>query len=218
MSTGNPDSHQKLAAVIVAHPDDETLWAGGTMLYHQNWNWVVVSLCRAGDADRAPKFFKVLNAYKAKGVIGDMNDGPEQAPLDPGAVEQQILDLLPAQHYDLIVTHHPHGEYTRHLRHEETSLAVINLWKKGKIDADELWVFAYEDGMRAYYPEAIPEATIYHVLDKEIWQHKYALMTETYGFKTDSWEAATTPTAESFWCFSHPDEAMQWLNSLSREP
>ncbi|RFS26533.1 PIG-L family deacetylase [Chitinophaga silvatica] len=218
MKTENPEANHKTVAVIVAHPDDETLWAGGTMLYHSNWEWVVVSLCRASDPDRAPKFFKVLSSYHAKGVIGDLNDGPEQHPLQIADVEAAILELLPAKHYDLVITHHPFGEYTRHLRHEEVSQAVMNLWQQGKIDADELWVFAYEDGMRAYYPEAIPEATIYHVLDKEIWQRKYALMTETYGFKTDSWEAATTPTAESFWCFTHPEEAQQWLNSLSREP
>jgi LmbE family N-acetylglucosaminyl deacetylase len=30
--------------LIVAHPDDETLWAGGTMLNHPLWNFFVVCL------------------------------------------------------------------------------------------------------------------------------------------------------------------------------
>jgi LmbE family N-acetylglucosaminyl deacetylase len=218
MKEENRESSRKAVAVIVAHPDDETLWAGGTMLYHPTWEWFVVSLCRASDPDRAPKFSKVLASYNAKGKMGDLDDGPEQAPLDEAAVEAAILELLPAKHYDLIITHHPQGEYTRHRRHEEVSSAVINLWEQGKIDTDELWVFAYEDGLRSYYPEPIPEATIYHVLEEDIWQRKYALMTETYGFKTDSWEAATTPKAESFWCFTHREEAKQWQNSLSKEP
>ena len=25
--------------MIVAHPDDETLWAGGTILKHPEWHW-----------------------------------------------------------------------------------------------------------------------------------------------------------------------------------
>jgi LmbE family N-acetylglucosaminyl deacetylase len=29
-------------AVIVAHPDDEVLWAGGLMLMHPDSNWTVI--------------------------------------------------------------------------------------------------------------------------------------------------------------------------------
>ena len=213
----NVTNSNKSAAVIVAHPDDETLWAGGTILYHPQWNWTVVSLCRGSDPDRAPKFFKALQAFDATGVMGDMDDGPAQTPLPIAAVEREVLALLPVQQYDLVITHHPQGEYTRHLRHEEVSRAVIALWQQGKIRAQELWVFAYEDGLKAYYPEAVPEATIYHVLEKDLWQRKYEMITHTYGFKEDSWEAATTPMAESFWCFSNPEDAVQWLNSLPSE-
>lgn len=218
MREENPHiSKSKSVALIVAHPDDETLWAGGTILFHPQWNWTIISLCRAADADRAPKFFKALQLYGAQGVMGDMDDGPEQTPLPDEVVENQVLALLPPQHYDLVITHHPQGEYTRHLRHEEVSAAVIRLWQQGRISADELWAFAYEDGLKSYFPEAVPEATIYHVLDKDIWQRKYKVITETYGFKTDSWEAATTPQAESFWCFNNSGEARQWLNNLPVE-
>jgi LmbE family N-acetylglucosaminyl deacetylase len=48
----------KAVAVIVAHPDDETLWAGGTILSHPSWQWFIVCLCRGSDKDRAPKFLK----------------------------------------------------------------------------------------------------------------------------------------------------------------
>ena len=68
----------KSAVVIVAHPDDETLWIGGEMLLHPNWNWFVVCLCRKNDNDRAPKFYKALKELNAEGIMGDMNDGPEQ--------------------------------------------------------------------------------------------------------------------------------------------
>ena len=42
----------KAVAVIVAHPDDETLWAGGTILSHPSWQWFIVCLCRGSDKDR----------------------------------------------------------------------------------------------------------------------------------------------------------------------
>ena len=41
----------KSVAVIVAHPDDETLWAGGTILNHPSWHWFVACLCRGNDQD-----------------------------------------------------------------------------------------------------------------------------------------------------------------------
>jgi LmbE family N-acetylglucosaminyl deacetylase len=31
----------KSVAVIIAHPDDETLWAGGIILSHPSWLWFI---------------------------------------------------------------------------------------------------------------------------------------------------------------------------------
>jgi len=203
----------KTVALIVAHPDDEILWAGGTVLNHPSWNWFILSLCRGSDPDRAPKFHKVLEMLGAEGIMGDLDDGPEQEPLDEIEVEQTILDLLPPKHFDLIITHNPSGEYTRHLRHEETGKAVINLWHTGKISADELWTFAYGDGHREYYPRAFESASVYTKLTKEIWLKKYSLITGIYGFDKKSWEAETTPKSEAFKQFTDPETAMKWLNN-----
>ena len=142
----------KSVALIVAHPDDETLWAGGTILNHPSWNWFVVCLCRGNDKDRAPRFYKALKIFKSKGIIGDLDDGPEQRSLDENEIEHAILGLLPPWHFDLIITHSPTGEYTSHKRHEETGKAVIKLWHSARLSASELWTFAYEDGNKEYYP------------------------------------------------------------------
>jgi hypothetical protein len=203
--------HQAVV-VIVAHPDDETLWAGGTILSQPSWNWFIITLCRASDRDRAPKFFQTLKVFGAEGKIGDLDDGPEQKPLAANEVEGTILGLLPRQHFDLIISHNPAGEYTRHLRHEEIGRAVIMLWRAGKISADELWTFAYEDGGRQYLPKPIETADIYHILPKRIWQRKYRIITETYGFEENGFEAKTTPRAEAFWQFTNSTAARQWLD------
>jgi hypothetical protein len=42
---------------------------------------------------------------------------------------------------------------------------------------------------------------------------KYSIITSTYGFEKNSWEAETTPRAESFWQFSNPNDAIKWLNN-----
>jgi len=185
-------------AVIVAHPDDETLWAGGLMLMHPKVKWTVVTLCRKSDPDRAPRFFKALERLRAGGFMADLDDGPEQTPLDSGQVQKTIEKLLPSKKFDIIITHSTSGEYTRHLRHEETAKAVLALWNSDRLFADELWTFAYEDGNRRYFPRAIKDADLLVGLNEEIWRKKYDIITRTYGFDRESFEAKTTPKEEAF--------------------
>ncbi|SFF14031.1 PIG-L family deacetylase [Flavobacterium xueshanense] len=202
----------RTVAIIVAHPDDEILWAGGIILNNPQWQYFITSLCRKNDEDRSAKFYKVIKILNAQGIMGNLDDEPEQKPLNAIQVEQKILDLLPNKHFDLIITHSPFGEYTKHLRHEEAGRAVITLWNKGKIATNKLWAFAYEDGNKNYFPKAIENTPYLETLKKEIWNKKYNLITETYGFEKNSWEAKTTPKTEAFWVFNNPNEANMFLN------
>ncbi|MHC4888718.1 MAG: PIG-L family deacetylase [Planctomycetota bacterium] len=189
-------------AVIVAHPDDETLWAGGTILMHPESVWTVVALCRKSDPDRVPKFFRALDELSAVGTMGNLDDGPEQAPLNNHVVQNTVMELLPSNRFDLIITHGFWGEYTQHLRHEETGKAVMTLWESEKLFAKQIWRFAYEDGDGTYLPRAVKDADFNIRLPNEIWQKKYEIITKIYGFATDSFEANTTPKQEAFWRFT----------------
>ena len=186
-------------AVVVAHPDDETLWAGGTLLSHQDWKCHVITLCRSSDPDRAPRFFKALEQLGATGNMGDLDDGPDQTPLKDEDVEQGILALLPEYAYDLIITHGPDGEYTRHIRHEETSRSVRALWDAGKIRAPSLWTFAYEDGGGRYPPKIIMTADHVVRLSADTYQHKLQIITEIYGFGKGSFEFKAASRKEAFY-------------------
>jgi len=203
----------KTVAVIVAHPDDETLWTGGTLLSNPTWKSYIVCLCRGSDKERAAKFCQAMKVLGSEGVMGDLDDGPDQEPLNKTEVENTIAGLLPTVHFDLLISHNPSGEYTRHLRHEETGKAVIELWHSGRITANELWAFAYEDGNRKYYPRPVEQAPEYRKLTKLTWLKKYKLVTEIYGFAKGSFEEETTPRAEAFWAFLDPSDAMKWLES-----
>ena len=191
----------KDCVAIVAHPDDETIWAGGTMLLHPEARWTVVTVCRKSDEERAEKFFRAMEKYNATGLMGDMDDGPEQSPLVGREVRQTILSLLPGERFDLIITHGPWGEYTRHLRHEETSKGVTCLCKTGKLTAEQIWMFAYEDGGGKYLPRAVADADIRIRLTDEIRQKKYDIITQIYGFGPESFEARAAPRGEAFWIF-----------------
>jgi hypothetical protein len=169
------------------------------MLLRPETNWTIVTLCRKSDADRAPRFQRALQRYNATGAMGDFDDGPEQKPLRTVDVEDAIINLLPRDRYDLILTHGPWGEYTSHKRHEEVSRAVIALRESERLGAKEVWMFAYEDGGKKHLPQPVADADVYIRLPQEIWQHKYQIITDIYGFDAESFEAKTTPKDEAFW-------------------
>lgn len=141
--------NSKEVALLVAHPDDETLWAGENILSHPSWDWFIVSLNRGGETDHTQKFLQALQQLGAKGVIRNLGTVDDQKPLNETEVKQTILALLPEHYFDLIISHHPAGEYTDHIRHNETGKAEILLWHSGKISASEFWAFAYEDGKKS---------------------------------------------------------------------
>lgn len=208
------------AAVIVAHPDDETLWAGGTVLMHPDWHWSIVSLCRGSDADRAPKFIRAVKQLGGVSKIGDLDDGPEQLSLSEDDVQQMVLSLLPKRNFDLILTHSPQGEYTRHRRHEETGAAVALLWEKELIKAKEVWMFAYEDGGRGGkedLPKAIKTAHLISYLPTAIWRRKYLIITDIYSFAPETYEANIVMREEAFWRFQSPVELREWKKTERRK-
>lgn len=215
--TRSSDSRPR-AAVVVAHPDDETLWCGGYILSHPEFLWRIVTLCRAMDADRAPKFRQVLQRFGAEGEMADLDDGPDQAPLPVQQVEETSARLLAGNGYDLILTHGPHGEYTQHRRHAECCHGVAELWRSGGIDTNRLWMFAYQDGGRAYLPLVRDDADRRDLLPENIWFEKRRLITESYGFRPDSWEAQTTPREEGFWCFDAAQAAVKRAASWEQQP
>lgn len=204
-------------AVVVAHPDDETLWAGGTILSHPGKDWNIFSLTRAGDDDRAKRFHKALFYYGALGVMGDMDDGKEQEPLNPDEVKETVLGLIGKERsFDLIITHGPKGEYTRHRRHEEVSSCVTDLWLSKEVKADEFWSFAYQDGGGKHPPRPQLNAELFS-LPEQVWNRKRHIIEKIYGFKSTSWEAKNNPRVEAFRKFEDRDALKSWLKGSEEE-
>ena len=177
------------------------------MLAHPEFDWRVVTLCRASDPDRAPKFGQVMEQLGSVGEMADLDDEPDQAPLPIEQVKETIARLLAGNSYSLTLTHGPKGEYTRHRRHEECCRSVVELWRSGSIAINRLWLFAYEDGGHAYLPRVRDDADRRCMLAEDIWLEKRRLITNVYGYGIDSWEARAVPREEGFWCFDSAQAA-----------
>ena len=133
--------------------------------------------------------------------MADLDDGPDQWPLADQEVESTVLKLLgTAPESDVLFTHGPQGEYTRHRRHEECHRAVVRLWRQGLIRARELWCFAYEDGGGTRLPQVREDADRRLLLPEPVWMEKRRIVRDIYGLTDESWEARALPKEEGFQC------------------
>lgn len=199
------------AAMIVARPIEEALWAGGLILGCPKWNWFILTLCGGDSADLSPRFWQALDAYDAIGCLSDLDDSPEPEPLDPAEIRKTILVQLPATDLDVIVTHGPQGEYTQSLRSEETSQAVTDLWRSGRLATKHLLMFAYEDAERTHLPRPRPDAHLRQPLSEHLRRAKHQLATGIYGLEPESWLARSAQAEEAFYHFDLPDTCARWL-------
>jgi len=134
----------KKALVIVAHPDDETIWMGGTIARYKTLRWTIFALCRASDADRAPKFARVCEYLGAKSIMTDLDDVDELT-LDEATEEAEKLlrKKLKNKKFQYVFTHNENGEYG-HSRHIAVHRAVNKLLEEGFLQPEKIFYFNYQ--------------------------------------------------------------------------
>jgi LmbE family N-acetylglucosaminyl deacetylase len=203
--------------VVVAHPDDETIWCGGLILMNPRMEWLVVTLSRASDADRRPRFFKAMDTLNCTGLMADLDDGPEQHRLADGEIDAAVTEFAAGRRYEWLVTHSPRGEYTRHRRHEETGRAVLRLWAAGRLNIHRLWMFAYDDGNGAHAPRPVAAARHHLHLPPDVYERKQSIIREIYGFSQGSFESGAAGNIEAFWNFDNPADARALMETGERQ-
>jgi LmbE family N-acetylglucosaminyl deacetylase len=188
--------------VIVAHPDDETIWMGGTILKNKDWEWTIVSLCRKDDADRMPKFLRVCKTYNASPIISDLDD-EKLKPLSTKKVIEKIEEIIPKTDFDFIYTHGKNGEYG-HLRHIEIHDAVTKMVKENKITCKRLHYFSYDlpsEVEKDSYNIPVPVTSLDGMtikLNKKQLSEKQKIVRDFYGFRPDSFESLSCNGREEF--------------------
>lgn len=191
------------ALIIVAHPDDETIWMGGTILKNSQWNWTIISLCRKNDSDRMPKFLEVCKFYNANAIISDLDD-EKLEPLSVGKIVEKIKELVPKKKYDYIFTHGRNGEYG-HLRHKEVHEAVKEMIENNDLECEKTYYFSYKKGEKSTpgipelkIPEPDENSDLVTSLNNHQYLNKLKLIKDFYGFKNNDFETLSCGRCEAF--------------------
>ena len=141
LQTLNLDRADKL--MIVAHPDDETIWGGGHLLQDKG-RYLVVCITAGTDPVRDDELRNAMAICDAQYLqlgfpdLDAMNkqDRWKTVGID---IRATLANIMTAKAWETIVTHNPRGEYG-HRHHKMTSRFVTSIFKR-KIRHGDLYYF-----------------------------------------------------------------------------
>ncbi len=129
--------------IIVAHPDDETIFCGSHLL---NNNCFVVCLTNKDNKIRNEDFSNVMKLTNSEYLMLDYPDLTNDMVDNWNKYEKSILfdiiRIITIKNWNKIITHNPYGEYG-HIHHKKTSKLVKNSCKQTN-KLSHLFYFTYD--------------------------------------------------------------------------
>jgi len=179
-------------AIVVAHPDDESLWCGGLMArYPARWTVICCSVPRT-DPIRAYKFFRACEVLGAKARL---------LPFPEGTNDLRHLDEIDLGCFDCVVTHNDIGEYG-HLHHVHVHQSVIGRCCGAKSAFVPPYPYARRDVLTIGYGKpANPESLLINLNEFEIERKLTALRCYDHVSPSDGkpkWEALIERYSQMF--------------------
>lgn len=153
--------------MIVAHPDDETLW-GSHALYKDKYTVVCVT-CGSTRTDRMYEFREVMSKteddYIMLGFPDLVNGKKSEWTKELPDINKEIEQVINSKDWDMIVTHNPEGEYG-HIHHKMTNQVVTS-----KADHDKLVYFG-----KYYKKGKIKNENLLYSLTNDEYKYKQSLL------------------------------------------
>lgn len=123
------------ALMIVAHPDDETIWGGNHL---KQGNYFVLCLTNQSNEIRSKEFYEVMKQSNSEGLILNYPDKTNGKRDDwkssKAKITEDIKYIIQQNDWQEIVTHNPDGEYG-HNHHIMTNQIVTSIARQeGCID------------------------------------------------------------------------------------
>lgn len=119
--------------MIVAHPDDETLWGSEELLKNK---YLVVCITCGTNKKREKEIEAALKISKDRLIVLDKPDKVRGKRSDwkhyKKQIEYELKYVIKKKKWNTIVTHNPEGEYG-HIHHKITSNIVTKVYNKEKI-------------------------------------------------------------------------------------
>lgn len=186
--------------MIVAHPDDETLWGGGHLLEK---GWLVVCITNGRNSVRSAEFKSVMNESGNKGIILSYPDKVLGKRDDWSKVKGKITTdlklVMTYKPWKQIATHNADGEYG-HAHHKMTHSIVKEIYDSCKMTGP-LFVFG-----KYYKASDLPDVSSQLIhMDESMISRKEHLLTlyTSQGNTTDS--------------LSHMNPYEEWEQIISRK-
>lgn len=157
--------------MIVAHPDDETIWGGMHLIKDK---YLVICLTNGDNETRAREFTDVIKQTDDRGIILDYPDKTngkrDNWTNSQKNIKNDLNYLLQKQSFLKIVTHNPSGEYG-HQHHKMTS-AIVTEIAKSLNKTDCLYYFG------KYYKKTSPMLSMAPTFDEELLKQKNQLISK----------------------------------------
>lgn len=188
------------ALVVVAHPDDETIWLGGTILLNEEVRWTIFCLSRKSDNDRRPKFARACARLGARAIMTDLDDTGKFSVNEMIPRIKRLLNKeLKNKSFDYCFGHGKNGEYG-HKSHIGAHQALKDWNPYEKLKCRQFLVFNYKKAKKGASPGMIikKDSDYYTELPAKIFKEKKIIQSEIHGYPWNGIDNSLCTKKEGF--------------------